>query len=411
MATYKTIAASDVKTAQSTLNQLVDILQLELSGNNTRRKYQVYVTGGVGPGITSSLFHTVYDQNYSLQTANPMLDLTVGLFISSSTALSNSTGLDTANKRLYASQSVMMREKTDVYRQFAQTLLGRADAVFTTPYAGSGKTNIDEALFISFKRLFSRDAIKKESFAMRMYTTATLSHPRFINSTNLDKTTTTGSTIFTDVGAATTTFSSPGGTVGTIVNSADTNSKCGLLFYDKGVLVMDMKRIMSGGQHVSGVIGAMNANAPDAGHGVTTGKITIGGSGSAGSNPLAKFIPDLMVSASIDDIVDHIASCRFQSGSETAITFQNETQINSTLFFCRATADEFNYSSNPTFTNSDDRIVVIDQGQESTQRTFSFVTTVGLYDANNNLLAVAKLSRPVEKNDEKDLTVRVRLDF
>ena len=118
-----------------------------------------------------------------------------------------------------------------------------------------------------------------------------------------------------------------------------------------------------------------------------------------------------MVSASIDDIVDHIASCRFQSGSETAITFQNETQINSTLFFCRATADEFNYSSNPTFTNSDDRIVVIDQGQESTQRTFSFVTTVGLYDANNNLLAVAKLSRPVEKNDEKDLTVRVRLDF
>jgi len=36
---------------------------------------------------------------------------------------------------------------------------------------------------------------------------------------------------------------------------------------------------------------------------------------------------------------------------------------------------------------------------------------VGLYNANNELLAVAKLSRPVEKNDEKDLSVRVRLDF
>ena len=46
-----------------------------------------------------------------------------------------------------------------------------------------------------------------------------------------------------------------------------------------------------------------------------------------------------------------------------------------------------------------------------TQKSFSFVTTVGLYDANEQLLAVAKLSRPVEKNDEKDFTFRVRLDF
>ena len=59
----------------------------------------------------------------------------------------------------------------------------------------------------------------------------------------------------------------------------------------------------------------------------------------------------------------------------------------------------------------DGKIVVIDDGQEDTQRSFSFVTTVGMYDANDNLLAVAKLSRPIEKNDEKDLTVRVRLDF
>ena len=34
-----------------------------------------------------------------------------------------------------------------------------------------------------------------------------------------------------------------------------------------------------------------------------------------------------------------------------------------------------------------------------------------LYNANEELLAVAKLSRPVMKNDEKDLTFRVRLDF
>jgi hypothetical protein len=79
--------------------------------------------------------------------------------------------------------------------------------------------------------------------------------------------------------------------------------------------------------------------------------------------------------------------------------------------FCRATADEFNYSSNPTYVDSNGRLNIISVGNEAIEKSFSFITTVGLYDSFNNLLAVAKLSRPVEKNDEKDLTLRVRLDF
>ena len=93
------------------------------------------------------------------------------------------------------------------------------------------------------------------------------------------------------------------------------------------------------------------------------------------------------------------------------MTFQNNTSINSTLIFCRATADEFNYSTNPTFADDNGRIRVIDSGQEDVQRTFTMPTTVGLHDEFGNLLAVAKLSRPVEKQDERDLTIRVRLDF
>ena len=128
-------------------------------------------------------------------------------------------------------------------------------------------------------------------------------------------------------------------------------------------------------------------------------------------NPLAKLIPDLFASASIDDIVDHICETRFGDGSLTSITFQNITNINSTLIFCRASADEFNYSSNPTFKDSAGRINVVDAGQEETQRSFVFPTTVGLHDEQGRLLAVAKTSRPIEKNDEKDITFRVRLDF
>jgi hypothetical protein len=140
------------------------------------------------------------------------------------------------------------------------------------------------------------------------------------------------------------------------------------------------------------------------------GRTILGGPGTE-TDQKAKFIPDFVVSASIDNIIDHVASCRMGSGSATAMTFQNVTNINSTLIFCRASADEFNYSSNPTFTDDSGRIKVIDVGQEDVQQSFTYVTSVGLYDSNNNLLAVAKVSRPIEKSPERDLTLRLRLDY
>ena len=129
----KAIADSDQKTRKSVLNQLVDVIQEDISGSATRKSYQQFVTGGVGPGITSSLYQTVFDQDFTLQTANPILDMTVGLYVSSSTVQDSKTGDDTNGKILFPSQSVMMREKVDIYRQFASSLLGDANGKFTTP--------------------------------------------------------------------------------------------------------------------------------------------------------------------------------------------------------------------------------------------------------------------------------------
>ena len=396
MPTFKEINAADIKTSRSALNQLVDIIQEDISGSTTRRSYQVFVTGGIGPGVTSSLFQTVYDQDFTLQTANEIMDITVGLFSGSDTVASASSGVDSAGKLLFTSQSLMMREKINLYRQFAQGLLGDVDAQFSAPFSNPETTDyIDEALFLNIKRLFSRDKVKRETFAMQFFTTAAIDSTTsgFSNYSNLNRTSTSGSAIFTDVGSQA--ELSYGGEVGNISFSTDTTRKAGVVFYDQGIVVLDVKKIISGSQHVSGTISSVG---------------NINGSNRIGfDNPRAKFIPDLFVSASIDDIVSHFASARFSSGSNTAMTFQNITNINSTLVFCRATADEFNYSSNPTFTDTNGGVVVIDD--PTTDRTFSFVTSVGLYDANDNLLAVAKMSRPIEKNDEKDITFRVRLDF
>ena len=124
MATFKEISAADIKTTRSSLNQLVDVIQEDVSGSSTRRKYQVFVTGGIGPGVTSSLFQTVYDQDFTLQTSNPIFDMTIGLYKSGSTVQGTLSGQDSAGKLLFPSTSLMMREKVEVYEQFSQILLG-----------------------------------------------------------------------------------------------------------------------------------------------------------------------------------------------------------------------------------------------------------------------------------------------
>jgi hypothetical protein len=93
------------------------------------------------------------------------------------------------------------------------------------------------------------------------------------------------------------------------------------------------------------------------------------------------------------------------------MAFQNQTNINSSVYFCNLAADRFNYSTNPTYTDSSGRIVVIDPGQEDIQRSFAFITSVGLYDSNNVLLAVAKTSRPILKNFQRSFTLKIRLDY
>jgi hypothetical protein len=458
MSNFKTISADDIQTSTSILSQLVDVIQEDISGSSTRKKYQVFVTGGLGPGVTSSLYQTVYDQDFSLQTSNAVLDMTVGLFQSGSTVTGSMTGTDVNGKMLFPSQSIMMREKVSNYKQFAQVLLGNSDAAFFAPGVnaydeaasftqvdtGTEGDRIEEALFINFKRLFARDEIRKETFALRMYASASLDGSSADNvwrnrtayqrglidsrtfsqaytGSNLYRPSTSGSTIYADAGASATQLKYFGGDVGLIKDTSNTAKTVGMMWYDHGIAVLDMGKVFCFDQHISGTLKAVTNASP---LGTQLGSTLLGwGDHPKEGNPAfvpavgystnvsASFIPDLMVSASIDALVDHIASTRFGSGSFTATTFQNVTNINSTLIFCRATADEFNYSSNPTFRNPNGEIIVIDPGDDTGQRTFTFVTTVGLYNSNNELLGVAKLSRPVEKNDEKDLTVRVRLDF
>ena len=69
--------------------------------------------------------------------------------------------------------------------------------------------------------------------------------------------------------------------------------------------------------------------------------------------------------------------------------------------------NEFNYSSNPTYV-SDSKLVVKNNVNDL---PITYMTTVGLYSPDNELLAVAKLSEPIRKDPNTELTLRVRLDY
>jgi hypothetical protein len=387
MAVFKEFSGEDIRTNKSFLNQLVDIINTDVSSSATRRKYQVFVTGGVGPGVTSSLFQTVFDQEFSLQTANAVFDLTVGIHSGSRVVLLADPQTDTNGKQLFPTETMMLREKIDIYRLMAQNLLGDAGSIFTVQNADNTTSEIKEALFFCFKRLFSRDQIKRETFALKISPSASVISTDI---PNISRLVSTPPKIYTDLNSSTNKAFLFGGQVSTVVDSSNTSVPVGLLFNERGVLVLDASRSLDQTVEITGSIDAVTA---------------------AGTTDFSGSMTFFLMSASIDDIVDHIASTRFSGSDDSSITFQNITNINSSLYFIRLAADEFNYSSNPTYIDSSGRIVVVDEGQEDEQTSFTFITTVGLYDAFDNLLAVAKLSRPVLKNSARDLTLRVRLDY
>ena len=82
--------------------------------------------------------------------------------------------------------------------------------------------------------------------------------------------------------------------------------------------------------------------------------------------------------------------------------------VSTSHYFVRATNREFNFSNNPTFTTGSDGSFA-EASFERDPKTF--ITTVGLYNDANELLAVAKTSQPIAKSYDKEVLIAVKLDF
>lgn len=98
------------------------------------------------------------------------------------------------------------------------------------------------------------------------------------------------------------------------------------------------------------------------------------------------------------------------SGSSASSKFKLNSQetLTSDFVFIRARNSEFNYSENPSFISGSTGEVIYPYFINNPQ---SYATTVGMYNDSNELLAVAKLSKPLTKDFTKEALIRVKLDF
>ena len=105
---------------------------------------------------------------------------------------------------------------------------------------------------------------------------------------------------------------------------------------------------------------------------------------------------------------DAITSGSATAGTGKYFAARREEEISSTSYFVRVNNKKFNFSSNPTFFTSSDG--------SFTQGTFfkdpkTFITQVGLYNDSDELLAIAKLSKPLLNSYAREAIIKVKLDF
>jgi len=298
-----------------------------------------------------------------------------------------------------------MSRSAAIYNQFAKVLIGADEFGAIQKFSRDSNDDptdniLNNAYFVNFNRGYFKDKIKPGTFSMEVAVSGAATAPdRKITLVDVSGsiTTATRRTALTGEYGILYASQSLGATSIDPDLTTSTNVIQGLVFYEAGVAVVSpyifakyessIDNPVTSSAYVSGSkVGVLSAAA--------TNYFLPSGAGNV-ANVLTS-------SNSMGDISQGLAN-RILTASYQAVT-----ELNSTVYFCRAFNSEFNYSSNPTYLSGSE--IRVKSGDPMAQPV-SYITSVGLYDDKNQLLAVAKLSEPIKKTPDTELIARVRLDF
>lgn len=287
-----------------------------------------------------------------------------------------------------SSDSGFLTPEHSIYNQFAKVLLGHdSDGNIKKFNLGDNETTgtiLHNAYFINFSRSQFKDKISQETFKL------TFNVSGAVNIDLLDSGSTGVDTATCNAGTYGKLFVSSSS--GTFI-TASVNDVQGLVFYEAGIAVVS-PYIFSKYSASSGA--PTDTDLSQNSFGILTGNTT--GSLSGSGNTIEKLILSGTISDNAYGLSTHLLTASYHS----------TTELNSTIYFCRAYNHEFNYSSNPTFLSASEIVV---KGGDPEELSKTYITSVGLYSDDNQLLAVAKLSEPIMKNELNELIARVRIDF
>ncbi|MCK9596387.1 hypothetical protein M0R19_04345 [Candidatus Pacearchaeota archaeon] len=358
--TFKSFVNDDIAKSTTLLHESIPVTGTLVSGTYTD-SVKTYSHG---------MFKTVFDYPYLSSSANNLFDLTVGHSV-------NSIYVNTAD--------TFNTKKTNIYNEYAQLLAGYDSDGDICEFEASGNfTDPSSALLmrdfyaLNFSRLLYKDEIKKGTVSVILGVRDDHDDPFFSGTSDL--------AYITDKNGYTNyRTNSPAGEFGLLYvtgskYSTDTDRECGFVFYQAGVVLLTSSIFMN----VAG-----------------DGFIDTG------------YCPCSMSADTTDSVLGYFTTRSIESNCDAFlhrvynISFNNTTELNSTIYFCRLRSNEFNYSSNPTYISGSKMVVK----NISRDAPVSYITTVGLYSAQNELLAVAKLSEPLKKDPTTELNLRVRLDY
>ena len=319
--------------------------------------------------FSHGMFQSVYDYPYLSSSANHIIDISVGYSVDS--AFSASTSTQNAKKR-------------NIYDQEAMVVLGLTGSgiirKFESDLKLDGTGSMDSVVFLNFSRLLYKDQIKPGSFSLQMFTGSWPISGGAAGTVDKGGAWPAGGNVTLSDPSGTIsgegTLNTQGGKMGILFNDVQKNGTgYGAIFYEAGLVVLTSSIWDGEPRFASGSLGA-------------DGKELDGVSAS-------------FTGSAISGVCDSVRT-RFVN-----VSFQNTTEINSTIYFCRVPHNKYNYSTNPTYLSAS-KVRVKDLATDS---PVTYITTIGLYSAANELLAVAKLSEPLKKTPEVDMTIRVRLDY
>jgi len=384
--TFKTLRSKDVVSTRTMLHEAIPMTGTIVSGTYNDLNIKNYSHG---------IFQSVFDYPYLSSSANHIFDMSAGY--ASGSALSGSGFLQNA-------------KKVNIYNELSQILVGfdETGSIRNFDEDGdlTGGTKLREVFFLNFTRLLQKDEIKKGSFSVEFGTSASVGNPFATRVTLSDISGATAYKVNSPAGEYGILYAN--NSVGTTLKNADTvtQTKAGLIFYQAGIAVITAS-LFSGsynkaaaGTYVGGELGLLSQSIS----GVQL---------SPYANTTVANSPALSLVSGNNDINDVLSASAISGTCDVLrhrlynIQFNNTTELNSTIYFCRANHNEFNYSSNPTYLSAS-KLVVKNNSQDT---PVSYATSVGMYSPDNELLAVAKLSEPMKKDPSNEFTIRVRLDY